>query len=119
MVTKMTLAEYKTLAKKKPKYKAVPTTIGKIRFSSGLEATRYKQLRLLEKDGQVQFFLLQPRFELPGGTKYVSDFLIVWADGSITVEDIKGFQTQKFKMQKKQVEALYPIEINLLMKGDF
>ena len=35
------------------KYHAVPTTIDNIRFASKAEARRYRELRLLEKAGEI------------------------------------------------------------------
>jgi hypothetical protein len=48
---------------------------------------------------------------LTGGVKYVCDFLIFWADDTVTFEDVKGMRTPMYKLKKKQVEALYPIII--------
>jgi len=86
-------------------------TVDGILFASGGESRRYLELRLLQEQGHIVFFLLQPRFELGGGTKYTSDFLIFWQDGRTTIEDVKGYRTPKYIKAKKQVEARYPITI--------
>ena len=93
------------------KYNAQPQVHDGIRFDSKKEAARYEELKLLVKAGEVVMFLRQTPFDLPGGVKYRSDFLIFWADGNVTTEDVKGFKTPEYKAKKKMVEALYPIKI--------
>ena len=96
------------------KYRAVPTSIDGLRFDSKAEAGRYADLRLLQKAGEVVFFLRQVPFDLPGGVKYRADFMIFWADGSVTVEDVKGYDTPQSRLKRRQVEALYPVTIELV-----
>jgi hypothetical protein len=93
------------------KFKAKRTEVDNIKFSSKKEANRYNILKSLQNIGKVLFFLRQVPFHLPGGVKYVCDFLIFWANGEITIEDVKGFKTESYKAKKRMVEALYPIEI--------
>jgi hypothetical protein len=95
----------------KHKFKAKPTETDGIKFSSKKEAKRYNNLKMLKNIGEVIFFLRQVPFHLPGGVKYVCDFLIFWTNGDITIEDVKGFKTESYKAKKKMVEALYPVEI--------
>lgn len=88
-------------------------------FASKHEMLRYEDLSLMRdapagtfsEDGTVRYFLRQVPFHLPGGVKYLLDFMVFWADGSITYEDVKGMRTEMYKLKKKQVEALYPIKI--------
>lgn len=93
------------------KFKAHPIEYDNIRFSSKKEQKRYLQLRLLQSQGVIVFFLRQVPFHLTGQVKYVCDFLVFWADGSATFEDVKGFKTPMYILKKKQVEELYPIKI--------
>ena len=96
------------------KYHAAPTSIDGLRFDSKAEAGRYVDLRLLQKAGEIVFFLRQVPFDLPGGVKYKADFMIFWADGSVTVEDVKGYDTPQSRLKRRQVEALYPVTIELV-----
>ena len=98
------------------KYHAKQTIVDDIKFSSKLEAGYYRRLKMLVKAGELQYFLRQVPIHLPGNTKYVVDFLEVWDNGAIVYTDVKGLETPLFKMKKKQVEALYPIEINVIKK---
>ena len=95
----------------KHKFKAVPCAHDGIRFASKKEGKRYLELRALKEKGEIVFFLRQTPFSLPGGVKYICDFTIFWADGSISFEDVKGFKTEIYKLKKKLVEANYPISI--------
>lgn len=96
----------------KHKFKARRTNVDGIKFSSKKEANRYNILKLLQKSGDILFFLRQVPFHLPGGVKYICDFLIFWTNGDVTIEDVKGFKTEIYKAKKKMVEALYPVEIS-------
>lgn len=96
------------------KFHARPTVHDGIRFDSKKEAARYETLKLLQTAGEVVFFLRQTRFHLPGNVSYLCDFLVFWADDHVSVEDVKGMRTEAYKRAKKQVEAVYPIEIEEL-----
>lgn len=96
------------------KFRAVPTELDGIKFSSKAEARYYAQLKLRQAAGEVVFFLRQTPFHLPGGVKYVADFLEFHADGSCHVVDVKGMETAAFRAKRKQVEALYPVQIEVV-----
>jgi hypothetical protein len=97
------------------KYNAVRTECDGIKFPSKSEARRYNELKALKADGQVITFLRQVPFHLPGGVKYVVDYLVFWADGRISFEDVKGMETPAFKAKRKMVEQLYaPITIDTI-----
>lgn len=110
---KVTLKRWSFKAKRS-KYGVSPKaerTVDGIIFDSKKEAQRYRELQLAKKSGSVEFFLRQVPFDLSGGIKYRLDFLVFWADGKITFEDVKGCRTEIYKLKKKQVESLYPVEI--------
>lgn len=96
------------------KFRAVPTELDGIKFASKAEARYYAQLKLRQAAGEVVFFLRQTPFHLPGGVKYVCDFLVFEADGSCHVIDVKGMETATFKAKRKQVEALFPVRIEVV-----
>jgi hypothetical protein len=95
----------------KHKFRAKPQEYDGIKFASKKETQRYIHLQNLQKSGEVLFFLRQVPFYLPGGVKYLLDFLVFWADGSVTMEDSKGVRTPLYIAKKKMVEAIYPVEI--------
>jgi hypothetical protein len=71
-------------------------------------------LKALQESGVIRYFLQQVPIRLPGSIKYVVDFQVFYPDGSVEYIDVKGMQTQMFKLKKKQVEALYPITIKIV-----
>lgn len=93
------------------KYNAVPTEVDGIRFDSKAEANYYRKLKLRVQAGEVHYFLRQVPIHLPGGVKYVCDFVEFRADGTHHYVDVKGVITPQFRDKKKLVEALYPIVI--------
>lgn len=104
--------------KKKSKYRNVKTTVDGITFDSKKEAEYYCKLKLLKQAGEIKDFGLQQRYELlptfrKNGTTYrsityVADFVIVNLDGTTEVVDIKGVETQVFKIKQKLFEHKYP-----------
>ena len=103
---------------KKNKYRNIKTTIDGITFDSKKEAEHYCMLKILKQAGEIKDFGLQPRYELQpsfekNGEKYraityIADFVIVNNDGTTEVVDIKGVETQVFKIKKKMFEYMYP-----------
>ena len=96
------------------KFNAIRTEIDGIKFASKKEAKRYHDLKCMQKEGGILFFLRQVPIYIPGGIKYVCDFQVFWTDGSVTFEDVKGFKTDTYILKKKLVEHNYPIEIQEL-----
>lgn len=112
--TKLAIADGHTVPRKRrSKYDAKPVVIDDIRFDSTAEGKRYAELKQLLACGVVHRFHRQVIFDLPGGTKYRCDFMVVWTSGRITYEDVKGFETSEFKLKRKQVRALYHVEIEI------
>ncbi len=99
--------------RQKHKFSAERTELDGIKFPSKKEKNYYAQLLVRQRIGEVVFFLRQVPFHLPGGTKYVVDFQEFMADGTVRFVDVKGFQTKEFIRAKKQVEAMYPVQIEL------
>jgi hypothetical protein len=95
------------------KYNAKPTTVDGIRFDSKREAAYYCQLKLRVHFKEVAYFLRQVPIHLPGGTRLVVDFLEVHTDGSLHYVDVKGRETDAFKIKRREIQAVYPIVIEL------
>ena len=96
------------------KFNAVPSVRDGMRFDSKKEAAYYDDLQLWVKAGSVLFFLRQVPIHLPGKTKLVIDFVVFYADGTVEFVDVKGMQTETFKLKKRQVEELYPFKITIV-----
>lgn len=95
------------------KYNAHSTEFDGIKFDSKAEMYRYKQLKLLEMAGKISNLQVHPRYELlksfvdfsgasRRGIVYEADFCYS-EDGNPlpVVEDIKGVETEAFKLKKK------------------
>ena len=98
------------------KYRAKKTEIDGIKFDSKKEAKRYIALRELEKKGNIEKLILQPRFLLQEGFRkngkayrkieYVADFMYE-QDGKLIIEDVKGIKTDVYKLKQKLFEKKY------------
>lgn len=98
------------------KYRAKKTAIDGIKFDSKKEAKRYIALRELEKKGNIEKLMLQPRFLLQEGFRkngkayrkieYVADFMYE-QDGKLIIEDVKGIKTDVYKLKQKLFEKRY------------
>jgi len=120
MTERMSIEEFRTLmaGKRSSKYRNRRTKVDGITFDSNAEADRYCELKALQSAGEVLWFIRQPRFLLQEGftkdgrlyapIEYVADFLICWADGSITVEDVKGMRTREYRMKRNLFEKRFP-----------
>ncbi len=103
------------------KYRNKKIVIDNIKFDSNLEATRYKELKLLQRAKQISNlrlqvpFVLQESFKKNGKTyqaiKYIADF-VYEENGQTIVEDTKGMKTETFKIKQKLFEYKYP-DLNL------
>lgn len=100
-------------AKAPNKYHNEPTTVDGIRFDSKKEARYYEQLKIRKAVGEVSYWLMQVPLRLPGGSRYVVDFLVFFTDLTEPPQyiDVKGRETQVFRLKKREVEHHYPIRI--------
>jgi hypothetical protein len=104
------------IKKPKSKYKNIACYEDGIRFDSKLERQYYNKLKSQRDSGEISYFLLQVPFMLPGKIKYVCDFMVVDKENQISYIDVKGVETRVFINKKKQVEALYPVKIEVIKK---
>lgn len=110
------------------KYRNKKIVVDNIKFDSNLEATRYKELKLLQRAKQISnlrlqvSFLLQEGFKKNGKThrkiEYIADF-VYEENGQTIVEDTKGICTEVFKIKQKLFEYKYPnLSIKIIGKDD-
>jgi hypothetical protein len=93
------------------KFNAQPSFSDGVRFQSKKEKNYYETLKQLQQQEKIVFFLFQVPLRLPSNIRYVCDFVVFWADGNVTFEDVKGYRTDLYKTKKKIIESIYPIEI--------
>ena len=99
------------------KYRNKKVQVDMYVFDSIQEGKRYKELKLLEKAGQIKKLELQPHFLLQEAFRkngrsyrkieYIADFMYE-ENGKVIIEDVKGIQTDVFKLKHKIFEKMYP-----------
>lgn len=106
------------------KYRNKKVIVDEKEFDSKREGNRYKELKLLERAREIKNLELQPRFLLQDSFKkngrtfrkieYVADFKYI-ENGKTIVEDVKGIQTDVFKLKHKIFEKVYPdLELRII-----
>lgn len=108
------------------KYKNRRETVDGITFDSVREARRFQQLRLEERAGLIHTLERQVPFSITAISaagdrkavaKYIADFTYYRhqpdGDTLYVVEDVKGVQTDVFRLKRKLVEHEHGIEIQL------
>ena len=102
----------------KRKYRNRKTEHDGIIFDSQLERDYYLVLKEKAKAGEIKSFSLQPEFELiPSFRKdgktfrktiYKADFKVILNDGTEEILDVKGVETDVFKIKRKLLELQNP-----------
>lgn len=96
------------------KYGNVPVEDEGRKFDSKHEAEVYRRLVLETKGGEHCAVACQVPFHLPGGVKYVADFVTLDGDGSYKVWDAKSSATARdrvYRLKKRQMRECLGIEI--------
>lgn len=111
-----------TGGQKPPKYHAKKVTVGGKTFDSRKEASRWAELRLLERAGkitelrrQVSYVLIPVQRDDAGkllerACVYKADF-VYCKDGKTIVEDVKGMRTPEYIIKRKLMLQVYGIRI--------
>lgn len=106
------------------KYRNKKVQVDMYVFDSIRESQRYKESKLLERAGTITDLELQPKFLLQDSFKkngktfrkieYIADFKYI-ENGKTIVEDVKGMQTDVFKLKHKIFEKVYPdLELRII-----
>ena len=109
------------------KYGNKNVMIDGIKFDSKKESRRYRELKLLERAGEIKDLEIQPKFGLVKGVKFTGDKrakpdLRYFADfaytdmetGERVVEDVKSVATKEnaiYKMKRHMMLAIHGIEV--------
>ena len=115
------------------KYNAKKVTYDGFTFDSTAEYERYLQLKAEEAKDEISSLSVHPRFELipafikKGKTEkeispifYEADFSYLRNEEEI-VEDVKGFETDEFKILEKLFEYTQPVQLSVIKQyhGEF
>lgn len=119
-INQISAKEYRESLQKKSKYYNKHTEVDGIKFSSVKESHYFIKLKEMVKSGELIRFHRQVIFDLPA-TKYVCDFMLIYADGHIEYHEVKGgdgktniFMTPIGKLKLKQAEEIYKVEIKII-----
>lgn len=107
------------------KYNSKKVTVNGIVFDSKMEAEYYLHLVDLRVKGIVEVIELQPKFLLQEAftkrgirfrkIEYWADFKVTYSDGHIEIVDVKGVETEIFKIKKKLFEYKFKdLELKLV-----
>ena len=100
---------------KRAKYGNRKVEIDGMKFDSRHEAAVWQELMLRVKAGELRCVCRQVPFDLPGGIRYIADFVAICPDMRIEgVYDAKSEITKKNRTyinKKKQMKACWGIEI--------
>jgi len=98
------------------KYRNKKIVIDGIKFDSMREAAVYQDFMRQKKQGQIKEldlqvpFTLQEKFKDEYGAcrpiKYKADFVVTHSDGLIEVIDVKGYETDVFKLKWKMLRKV-------------
>ena len=100
------------------KYHNRKVTVDGITFDSVKEASRWQELKLLEKAGEItgltrqQKIELVPKSNLFRAVYYIVDFIYFDKQKNKTIyEDVKGMKTDVYKLKKKLLYWRHGIEV--------
>lgn len=103
---------------KESKYHNRKVTVDGITFDSVKEASRWQELRMLERAGEITGLVRQQKIELIPKTKlyracfYVCDFIYFDKRENKTIyEDVKGVRTKEYLLKRKLLYWRHGIEI--------
>lgn len=112
------------IKRKRSKYGNKRVTVKGVVFDSIAESRYFLVLLDKKKKKEILDYELQPRFLLQESFKkngetfreieYVADFKVIHNDGRIEIVDVKGMETEIFKIKRKLFEYKYP-ELSLVL----
>ncbi len=96
------------------KFHAKQIVVEGITFHSKREATRYGELRVLERAGKIVGLDMQVKYPLVVNGHLIANYFADFTyseNGKFILEDSKGFATKEYKLKKKLLKAIWGYEI--------
>ena len=70
----------------------------------------FLELDALRKAGEVQWYGFEAvTLKLAHATRYTPDFAVLWADGSMSMDEVKGFWRDDARVKIKVAARLFPM----------
>ncbi len=108
--------------KRGARYKLSPKDVRTWRgctYASKLEMNRHKFLEALRALGWIIWIAHETSWQLGEGVRMRPDFMILWTNSYITIEDAKGHTTDTWHTKKAVFETMYsPLAIDLVKEKD-
>lgn len=99
---------------KRSKYGNKRTLYQGVVYDSQREASRAVELDLLKRAGEIICWQHHVIFPLSKGVSYEADFVVIYPDLHVEIEDTKGFRTHEYKIKAKLFQEKYGREITEL-----
>lgn len=97
--------------RKQNKYKSVSTIVNGIQYHSKKEAAYAMELSLRKEAGDIKSWERQVKIDLSFHGKHVTnyyiDFVITHNDDSLEYVEVKGFETDVWRLKWRMFEILY------------
>lgn len=81
-------------------------------YHSAREADYARELDLRKRAGEIRAWRRQVRLPLKVNGNlicaHIVDFLVTYPDGSESYHEVKGYETEVYRLKRKLVAALYP-----------
>lgn len=104
--------EFKNKYVNRNKYNAKKTSYNGRRYHSALEAAYAQELDWRKKAGEIKEIIPQFKIDIRVSgkhiTNYFMDFKVVLNDGKIEMQEVKGMETDLWKIKWRLAIALHP-----------
>lgn len=94
----------KQVTKRRNKFNAVRTGS----YASKAEARYAEKLRAMKQAGVIEGWLEQVPIKLADGVTYRVDFMVIERDGSVRFVEVKGHETEGWKIKSALIKAQRP-----------
>ena len=102
------------------KYNSKITSYNGRNYHSTLECSYAQQLDWLIKAKEIREWIPQFKLELRVNDRHISnyfvDFKVIYCDGHIEYHEVKGFETDTWKIKWELSKALFPDNVFVLIK---
>ena len=88
-------------------------------FGSKIEHEYYQLLKLQQRAGLIKHIDVHPTVTLSGGIRWKLDFMVyhgIVNNGKIELIDVKGFETEGFRIKRKLFDAAHPLAPLIVVK---
>ena len=119
MTEVLSVADYRQVLRKRPKYHNRKVEIDGYKFDSLKESRRYLELLLMLKAGEIRDFKVHPQYDFWVNSKWVGSYRADFSyknrqSFDVIVEDVKSTATKRARdwpLRRNLMRAIYGIEV--------